>query len=171
MAKTTQSDIFADMEQVNMTCIDCKKLVFPNADSLRGFDAVDTIKSEVESTCPGVVSCADILAVTARDSVVAHWWDSGHRAYLSGPISMIYLGPNPYQDSNVWGTNGKIHSLVDLAVQFSRAGGIQPQQVPSDSDLSDPSMDLDDLITTFFNKGFSTQEMVALADRICNDVV
>ncbi|KAK1271347.1 Peroxidase 68 [Acorus gramineus] len=52
--------------------IDSEKFALPNNNSARGFEVVDAIKAAVDKACGGpIVSCADILAVTARDSVVA----------------------------------------------------------------------------------------------------
>ena len=43
--------------------------------SLSDFDIIDEIKADLEEKCPGVVSCADVLAVTAVYSVHQVSWD------------------------------------------------------------------------------------------------
>nr|GLL27392.1 peroxidase 7-like [Ipomoea trifida] len=50
--------------------------------SLRGFEAINDIKQEVEKKCPKTVSCADILTVAARDATLA----------VGGPFWMVPFG-------------------------------------------------------------------------------
>ncbi|KAL2899969.1 Cationic peroxidase 1 [Bienertia sinuspersici] len=103
-----------------------EKTAAPNVNSVRGFDVVDTIKSQVENVCAGVVSCADILAVAARDSVVA----------LGGPSWTVLLG---------------------------RRDSTTASQSAANSNIPAPTLNLNQLITSFSNQGLSTQDLVALS--------
>ncbi|XP_076938815.1 cationic peroxidase 1-like [Bidens hawaiensis] len=103
-----------------------EKTAGPNNNSARGFNVIDTIKTQLESQCPGVVSCADILSTAARDSVVA----------LGGPS---------------W------------TVVFGRRDSTTASLSAANSNLPGPASSLSALISSFSNKGFTANEMVALS--------
>ncbi|GMY28938.1 peroxidase N-like [Fagus crenata] len=95
---------------------DGEKFALPNINSVRGFEVVDNIKSSVESACSGVVSCADILAIAARDSVLL----SG------GPSWKVLLGRRDGLVANQSGANTGLPSPFDtldnITTKFANVG-------------------------------------------------
>ncbi|KAL5578502.1 hypothetical protein UlMin_020201 [Ulmus minor] len=53
----------------NTDTIESEQQALGNNNSARGFNVVDDIKTALENVCPGIVSCADILAIAAEESV------------------------------------------------------------------------------------------------------
>jgi hypothetical protein len=47
-----------------------EKNALPNRNSARGYEVIESIKADVEKACPSTVSCVDILALAARESVL-----------------------------------------------------------------------------------------------------
>ncbi|CAO2817515.1 unnamed protein product [Amaranthus hypochondriacus] len=58
-----------------------EKTALPNV-TLRGYEVVEAVKSALEKHCPGVVSCADILALSSRDGIRT----------INGPFWEVPLG-------------------------------------------------------------------------------
>ncbi|KAH7853184.1 hypothetical protein Vadar_034399 [Vaccinium darrowii] len=70
----------------------------PNQNSARGFEVIDEVKSALEKACPLTVSCADIMAIIARDSTVI----SG------GPSWEVPLGRRDSRGASLSGSNNNI---------------------------------------------------------------
>ncbi|KAE8695151.1 Peroxidase 15 [Hibiscus syriacus] len=70
----------------------------PNRDSVRGFEVIDGIKAAIEKECPHTVSCADIMALAARDSTVL----------TSGPNWEVPLGRRDSSGASLSGSNNNI---------------------------------------------------------------
>ncbi|CAO2203685.1 unnamed protein product [Urochloa humidicola] len=88
----------------------------PNKDSARGFEVIDEIKAALEAACPGTVSCADILALAARDSTVM----------TGGPGWIVPLGRRDARGASVQGSNNDIpapnNTLPTIITKFKLQG-------------------------------------------------
>ncbi|XP_047180387.1 cationic peroxidase 1-like [Vigna umbellata] len=93
-----------------------EKTAFPNINSVRGFEVIDNIKHNVEAACNATVSCADILALAARDGVVL----------LGGPSWKVPLGRRDSRTANKSAANSDLPSpflnLSALITSFAHKG-------------------------------------------------
>nr|DAD42188.1 TPA_asm: hypothetical protein HUJ06_000418 [Nelumbo nucifera] len=115
----------------NSGSIQSEKDAAPNANSTRGFDVVDDIKTALENSCPGVVSCADILALAAEASV----------SLAGGPSWNVLLGRRDSTTANQAGANTSIPSpfenLTEITAKFS-AVGLDTTDLVALSGIGDP---------------------------------
>ncbi|TVU19470.1 hypothetical protein EJB05_35620, partial [Eragrostis curvula] len=79
----------------DLPAIQSEKNVPANDNSARGFPVVDDIKSALEHACPGIVSCADILALAAEISV----------ELAGGPRWRVQLGRRDGTTTNIESAN------------------------------------------------------------------
>ncbi|XP_074555592.1 peroxidase P7-like [Curcuma longa] len=87
-----------------------------NANSLRGFEVIDAVKSRVEAACRSTVSCADILALASRDAVTL----------LGGPSWRVLLGRRDALTASLAAANANLpppsDSLDSLRARFAGKG-------------------------------------------------
>ncbi|XVE67341.1 hypothetical protein DITRI_Ditri08aG0152700 [Diplodiscus trichospermus] len=80
-----------------------------------GFEVIDQAKSQLEATCPGVVSCADIVALAARDAI----------ALANGPSYEVPTGRRDGRVSDVSMANNMpdvSDSIQQLKAKFIQNG-------------------------------------------------
>lgn len=96
--------------------IQSEKTALGNLNSARGYNVIDKAKTEVEKICPGVVSCADIIAVAARDA----------SAYVGGPSYAVKLGRRDSTTASRTLANAELpaffESLESLISRFQNKG-------------------------------------------------
>uniref|UniRef100_A0ACD5YBY2 Uncharacterized protein n=1 Tax=Avena sativa TaxID=4498 RepID=A0ACD5YBY2_AVESA len=95
--------------------ITSEKTVRANNGSARGFNVVDDIKNALEKACPGIVSCADILALAAEISV----------ELAGGPYWSVPLGRRDGTTTNIESANNlpsPFDSLETLQEKFRNLG-------------------------------------------------
>ncbi|KAM4095943.1 hypothetical protein ACJW30_08G069300 [Castanea mollissima] len=100
-----------------------EKTAAPNNGSIRAFEVVDEIKSKIEKECPGVVSCADILAIAARDSV----------KILGGPKWDVKLGRRDSKTASFSAANNGVipppSSTLSILITRFKAKGLSTKDM------------------------------------------
>ncbi|KAM0885850.1 hypothetical protein ACQ4PT_030055 [Festuca glaucescens] len=119
--------------------------------ALRGYDAVNKIKAALESICPGVVSCADVLAFAARDSTTASGgftfgMPSGRRdglVSIFGEVFQHMPSPSSQLEDLLKSFNAKGLDTVDLvALSGAHSFGqttcsfVKPRLYPADPTMN-----------------------------------
>lgn len=95
---------------------DGEKFAQPNQNSVRGYEVIDAIKEDLENMCPGVVSCADVVALAAGYGVL----------FSGGPYYDVLLGRRDGLVANQQGADNGLPSpfepISSIVQKFADVG-------------------------------------------------
>ncbi|KAL0354119.1 UNVERIFIED_CONTAM: Peroxidase 3 [Sesamum angustifolium] len=121
-----------------------EKVAIPNR-TLRGFDFIDRVKGLLEAECPGVVSCADVVSLVARDAVVA----------TGGPFWRVPTGRRDGVMSNV------SEALAQIPAPSSNFSTLQ-------TDFANKGLNLKDLVLLSGAHTIGISHCSSLTNRLYN---
>ncbi|KAE8816040.1 Peroxidase 1 [Hordeum vulgare] len=113
--------------------------------SLRGFGSVERVKAKLEAACPGIVSCADVLALMSRDAVVL----------AKGPFWPVALGRR----------DGRVSSATEASNELPPASGDVPLLAKI---FASKGLGLKDLVVLSGAHTLGTAHCPSFADRLYN---
>ncbi|KAK6912468.1 hem peroxidase [Dillenia turbinata] len=118
----------------------------PANTSLGGFSVVESAKRVLEIFCPGIVSCADVLALAARDAV----------EFAGGPVVQI---PTGRRDGTVSAASNVRPNTVDTSFTMKQMMDL----------FSSKGLSLDDLVTLSGAHTIGSAHCSAFSDRFQED--
>ena len=133
-----------------------EKAATPNL-TLRGFDFIDRVKRLVEAECPGIVSCADILTLVARDSIVATVCNSKTKQ-KNLCSNTIHYSRNKNKFSFQCWQGGPF-----WRVPTGRRDGLISRSSEALSNVPSPMINFTTLQTLFANQGLDLKDLVLLS--------
>ncbi|GAB4855786.1 Peroxidase 47 [Ancistrocladus abbreviatus] len=120
--------------------------------SLRGYEVIDEAKDELERQCPGVVSCADVVAMAARDAVflaggpffdIPKGRKDGRRSKIEDTINLPFPTFNNSQLIRAFGQRGfTAQELVALSGAHT-LGVARCSSFKNRMSTADPTLDSD----------------------------
>lgn len=147
-----------------MGTVQAEKEAVPNL-SLSGYIEINDIKSEIEKACPGVVSCADILTLAARDAV-------------SFPVSITSRHCMQPVLGNIYQTKTLINNIPTLILQSrvplwvvltGRRDGNVSLASEVRGNIPSPFSNFTTLKQLFLEKGLNVNDLVALSGIQLNE--
>jgi len=157
MCNTTYQGCDGSVLLDNSTTSVSEKDARPNVNTLRGFGVIEDIKEALEKECSHTVSCADILALAARDSVVQVWeilvrLEFSHWGIIHWRNQVLKVR------FNLWQTGGP-----DYEVLLGRRDSTIANYSGANAVLPSPKFNVTSLTQKFIDVGLSKEDMVILS--------
>jgi peroxidase len=144
-----------------------EKEAAPNL-TLRGFDFIDRVKSLLEAECPGIVSCADTLALVARDSIVATVRILQNKSEQIKPtyIFLFYEQINGFIIYLFYVMFCRPQGGPFWSVPTGRRDGTISNSSEALADIPPPTSNFTTLQTLFANNGLDLTDLVLLSGKL-----
>lgn len=137
--------------------------------TLEGFDVIEEAKAAVEAVCPGIVSCADVLALATRDSVS---FQVPISVFLLPPETLIvgfqaaYLSLSPFYLLSIVLPVASVVDQINRSaweVQTGRKDGLVSRASETAGNIPGPNANFTSLLRNFQSKNLTLKDLVVLS--------